>query len=108
MSKTYIWSVIILMAIVTYLPRVLPLLILSHYQLPKWFTRWLTFVPTAIFGALVFPDIFLMNGQVNLTFSNLPLWSTIIVAPLALKTKSLGYTLIAGAITYAVLQYFIL
>jgi len=104
MSKTYIWSVIILMSLVTYIPRALPMLVLSHYGLPKWFTTWLTFVPTAIFGALVFPDIFLANNQLSFSFSNTALWTTVLVAPLALKTKSLGYTIIAGAGVFWLLQ----
>ena len=104
MSKEYIWSVIILMSIVTYLPRALPMVILSHYNLPAWFTRWLTFVPSAIFGALVFPDIFITDNHINLELNNVALWTTLIIAPLAFKTKSLGYTIIGGTLTYAILQ----
>ncbi|MDD4320575.1 MAG: AzlD domain-containing protein [Acidaminococcaceae bacterium] len=107
MSKEYIWSVIILMSIVTYLPRALPMLVLSHYALPAWFTKWLTFVPTAIFGALVFPDIFIMDGHLSLAPTNFALWTTVLIAPLALKTKSLGITIAAGATVFAILQYLI-
>lgn len=105
MSKEYIWSVIILMSIVTYLPRALPMLVLSHYALPNWFTKWLTFVPTAIFGALVLPDIFIMNGQISFAPTNFALWTTVLITPLALKTKSLGVTISAGATVFAILQY---
>jgi branched-subunit amino acid transport protein len=80
------------------------MLILSHYNLPAWFTRWLTFVPTAIFGALVFPDIFITNNHINLALNNVALWTTVIITPLAVKTKSLGYTIITGALAYAILQ----
>lgn len=104
MSKEYIWSVILLMSIVTYVPRALPMLVLSHYGLPKWFTTWLTFVPTAIFGALVFPDIFLIDNHLALTLHNVALWTTVLVVPLALKTKSLGYTIVAGAAVFWLLQ----
>lgn len=105
MSNEYVWKVIILMTIVTYLPRAVPMLVLSHYTLPTWFKKWLTFVPTAIFGALVFPDIFLLNGHISIAPNNIALWTTVLIAPLALKTKSLGYTIAAGATVFAILQY---
>ena len=107
MSKEYIWCVIIIVAIASYLPRVIPLLLLSGKGLPHWFKVWLTFVPTAIFGSLVFPDVFLIENEVNFTFDNIALWTTIIITPLALKTKSLGYTIMAGAVVFATLQHFL-
>jgi branched-subunit amino acid transport protein len=107
MNKEYIWSVIILMSVVTYLPRFLPMAILSRYHLPTWFTKWLTFVPTAIFGALIFPDIFITNGHINIALNNVALWTTVIIAPIAMKTKSLGYTIMTGALIFATLQSFV-
>lgn len=104
MTSDYMWRVIIIIALASYLPRAVPILVLSHYDLPNWFKTWLTFVPTAIFGALVFPDIFLVEKQLSFSLSNTALWATIIVAPLALKTKSLGYTIMAGGLIFTILQ----
>lgn len=47
-------------------------------------------MPTAIFGALVLPDVFLSAGSLDLGLNNLYLWSTVIIFPLVYKTKSLG------------------
>lgn len=105
MNNEYIWKVIILMSIVTYLLRALPMMVLSHYTLPVWFEKWLTFVPTAIFGALVLPDIFILNGHISIAPNNFALWTTVLITPFALKTKSLGYTIAAGTIVFAILQY---
>ena len=107
MSKEYIWCVIIIVAVASYLPRVIPLLLLSGRGLPHWFKVWLTFVPTAIFGSLVFPDIFLLGNELNFTLNNIALWTTLLITPRALKTKSLGYTIVAGAVVFALLQHFI-
>ncbi len=107
MDKTYIWSIIILMTIVTYIPRSLPMLLLTKRGLPQWFTTWLTFVPTAIFGALVLPDIFLPEGHFSVSLHNIGLWTTVLIAPFALKTKSLGGTIVAGAIIFALLQRYL-
>lgn len=104
MSKEYIWVVIFVIALASYLPRVMPLVLLSGKGLPRWFRIWLTFVPTAIFGSLVFPDIFLINNELNFSPDNIALWTTVVITPLALKTKSLGYTILAGGIVFALLQ----
>lgn len=106
MTFAYIWISILLMALVTYIPRMLPLILLAKYTLPEWFKTWLTFVPTAIFGALVFPDVFLNQGSLDISFNNLSFWSTVFIVPIALKTKSLALTLVSGAAMFALLSYF--
>ncbi|MEG0797387.1 MAG: AzlD domain-containing protein [Acidaminococcaceae bacterium] len=106
MSSAYIGSVIVLMAIVTYLPRYLPLLLLAKYPLPRWFKTWLSFVPTAIFGALVFPEIFLQQGQFDVSVHNLNFWTTLILLPLTLKTRSLGLTIVAGTLIFSLFQLY--
>ena len=40
-------------ALVTALPRVLPLVALSRLQLPPWLTDWLRYVPIAVLAALL-------------------------------------------------------
>lgn len=72
--------------------------------IPRWFKTWLTYVPTAIFGALVLPDVFLPAGSLDLGLNNLYLWSTVIIFPLVYKTKSLGLAIVSGAAVFALLQ----
>jgi branched-subunit amino acid transport protein len=48
-------SVIILMAILTYIPRMLPMVFLKDLRLPAWLNRFLRYVPYASLGALIFP-----------------------------------------------------
>lgn len=106
MTFKYIWISILLMALVTYIPRMLPLVLLSKYKLPEWFKNWLTFIPTAIFGALIFPDVFLNKGSLDLSFNNLNFWSTIFIVPIALKTKSLALTIVSGATIFWIFSSF--
>lgn len=58
MSAEYIWGAIFIMMGVTYISRIIPFLLLAGKPVPRWFKTWLTYVPTAIFGALVLPDVF--------------------------------------------------
>jgi|SRR5208283_2192604 len=52
-----IWVMIAGMCAVTFIPRVVPLLLGRDLVLPGWIRRWLSFFPYAALGALIFPGI---------------------------------------------------
>ncbi|TEB06966.1 Branched-chain amino acid transport protein (AzlD) [Pelotomaculum schinkii] len=45
------------MALVTYIPRLLPMVLPERLQFPIWLDRWLQYVPYAALGALIFPGV---------------------------------------------------
>lgn len=61
MSKTLI--AVFLMAVVTYLPRVLPLAIFKSKIQSRFLTAFLGYVPFAVLGAMIFPDILSSTGH---------------------------------------------
>jgi branched-subunit amino acid transport protein len=83
------------MGLVTYIPRLLPLLFLSQRTLPCWFTQWLELIPVAILAALLAPSL-VMDGSGHLDLSRKELWVGIPTFLFALRTKSLGGTVLAG------------
>lgn len=46
------------MALVTYIPRVVPFYVISNKGLPKKLKRFLEYVPYAALGALILPGVF--------------------------------------------------
>ena len=90
------------MALVTYLPRMLPALALSSRRLSPWAERWLSHVPAAVLSALLVPSLLAPEGHVQASWDNLFLWAALPCFVLALKTKSffgvvaLGLGLVAG------------
>ncbi|MBB6449178.1 branched-subunit amino acid transport protein [Geomicrobium halophilum] len=50
--------IIIGMAIVTYIPRVLPVFLMERIHFPRWVKKWLHAIPYAALGALIIPGIF--------------------------------------------------
>ncbi len=50
-----ILTVIIFMMIVTYLPRMLPMYFIDVEKIPRDLKRFLSFIPYATLGALIFP-----------------------------------------------------
>ncbi|APC47411.1 branched-chain amino acid transporter [Virgibacillus halodenitrificans] len=49
--------IIVGMCIVTMIPRLLPAFIVDKLQFKDWVNRWLTAIPFAALGALIFPGI---------------------------------------------------
>lgn len=52
-----IWLAFLGMFLVTYLPRLAPLLLARELPFPSWVQRWMRYFPYAALGALVFPGI---------------------------------------------------
>ena len=91
------------MALVTYLPRLLPAIFLERFQFPAWFQAWLKNIPYAALGALIFPGVLLVDQDQPL----LGLLGGL--AALILSWLNLHITLVmAGSIgTVLLLQYFV-
>lgn len=58
-----LWILVILMGLVTYLPRMLPLVFMKDMRLPPFWSALLRFVPYAALGALIFPGILSSTGN---------------------------------------------
>ena len=88
------------MGIVTYVPRWLPLLYLSHRRLPQWLVDWLGFIPVSILSALLAPQLFIDAKQQSLQFGKPELVVAVPALLFALKTRSLGGTVLVGMLLY--------
>ena len=55
--KNNLFFLIIGMAIVTYIPRLLPFILFSFNKLPLFCKRFLYFVPYVVLSALIFPEV---------------------------------------------------
>lgn len=89
MDQTQITFVIVGMAVVTCLPRVLPLALLASRRLPEPLTRWLSYVPAAVLASLLGPALFAPEGRIEVGLGNLFLWAAPITAFIAWKTRGL-------------------
>ena len=61
MSRIIVIS--ILMALVTFIPRMLPMVLLGNKKLPPFWDSFFHYVPFAVLGALIFPDILSATGD---------------------------------------------
>ena len=84
------------MAVVTYLPRLLPTLFLSGRNLQPLLVAWLRLVPPAVLAAMLAPSLLLRQGTIDLSFDNLFFWAALVAFPVAWKSGSLFATVIIG------------
>ena len=100
------WILIFGMAIVTYLPRMLPMLALSKRTVPEKLAKWMSFIPVSIFSALIFSDIFFWAGNLTIDpFTNLKLVPSILTACAAYYTKNLLWSMIIGVASISFFIY---
>jgi len=98
---------IVLMALVTVLPRMLPVWLLAGRTLPPLVVTWLRYVPVAVLSALLVPDLLLREGRIDLSWSNLYFWVSLPTFLVAWKTRSLFATVITGMGVLALIRLLI-
>ena len=106
MEEQVVLLTIVGMTLVTYIPRVAPVLALASRTLPEPVVRWLSFVPTAVLSAMLFPSLLLKESSFDFTPENYFLWASIPAFLLAWKTKSFFGTVALGMGLVAAGRYF--
>ena len=92
-------------ALVTLLPRVLPLMYLSAQSLPPLLLRWLSFVPVAVMAALLGPDVLMRGESLALTPGNIHLTAAVPALLVAWRWGSFFGTIACAMGTVALLRY---
>jgi len=80
-------------------------MLLSQMELPKWAIRWLKNVPVAVMAALLAQELLLSDNQFSISANILKLAAALPAFAVALLTKSLLGTVMAGVIFMMVLRY---
>ena len=94
------WSLIIYCGLITFFSRFLMIAILKKEMFTDRIREVLSFVPSAIFPAIIFPAIFL-NTSGDLVIENNPkIFATIIAIIVGLVSKNVIATIFTGLISY--------
>lgn len=107
MAETTILITLVSMAVVTYLPRLIPAWVLRDKQLPAFLMAWLRYVPVAVLAALLLPSLLIEGDRINFSASNLYLWAAIPAGLVAWKKKSLFGTVVVGMLVVAIVRWII-
>ncbi|AIQ52634.1 AzlD domain-containing protein [Paenibacillus sp. FSL R7-0331] len=99
-----IFLIILGAALVTFIPRVLPLMLLSRITIPGWGMRWLNYMPIAVMSALIAQELFIDGGRFSALSTNVELIAALPTFWVAVKTRSLLGTVITGVISLLLLR----
>ena len=104
MISKYILLAILLSALVTWIPRVLPFILVKYKGLPPMVERFLKYLPVSIIFALILSSITnAKTGQLP-SFKWLDLLAIFPTTYIAFKYKNLILTVICGVILVALLR----
>ena len=98
------WLLIGLMALVTYLPRYLPIALAGRVTLPLFLERALDFVPIAVLTAIIAQAALVSDGVVDVSLGNFHALAALAAFLTALLTRHLFATIVVGLLCFAALR----
>ena len=99
-----IWLIIIGMGIITYLIRLTPILLLERVGLRDELRQALRFVPAAVLSAIVFPELLMPDGTLDISLGNERLLAGLLAGVVAWRTKNVLITIAVGMAALWILQ----
>ena len=99
MSWDVYWPYVLVMALVTYLVRMLPMTVLRREIRSTFIRSFLYYVPYAVLGAMTFPEVFYSTGDLRTAAAGV-----ITAVILAWRGKSLLTVAIAACCAVAAAQ----
>ena len=105
MISSYILFVVLFSALVTWLPRILPFVLVKYRGLPKIVERFLQYLPVSIIFALILSSV--TQGKIGglPSFKWLDLLAVIPTTILAFRYRNLVATVIFGVCLVALLRF---
>ena len=104
MISKYILLAILLSALVTWIPRVLPFILVKYKGLPPMVERFLKYLPVSIIFALILSSVTnAKTGQLP-SFKWLDLLAIFPTTYIAFKYKNLILTVVCGVVLVALLR----
>lgn len=101
------WALIIYCGLITYLTRFSMIALIKKEMFNDRIREILSFVPSAIFPAIIFPAIFINDAGLIEIDGNLKIIAAIIAMIIGIITRSILATIFSGLISYWFLIFFI-
>ena len=99
-----IWTSMIIAGIITFLMRYSLIAIIKPESLSVTTKKVLTYVPSAVFPAIIFPAVFLNKNQ-SLQFNTYEVYAFILALIAGYFTKNTILTIATGLVSYWFLSY---
>ncbi len=99
-----IWLIMLLGGLITFGIRFSLIYLFGKLHIPVTMRKALHYVPPAVLSAIIFPELFLKDGNLNLALDNYRLFSGLFAVVVAWFSKNTLLTIIAGMIALLLLQ----
>jgi len=99
-----LWLIILLGGLLTFAMRLSFIYLMDKIEFPEWLRNSLRLVPPAVLSAIIFPELLVVNGQVNLTLDNNRMIAGIMAILVAWRTRNTLLTIGAGMVVLLLLQ----
>ncbi len=100
-----IWLVMLIGGLITFGIRFSFIYLFGRFHIPETVRRALHYVPPAVLSAIVFPELFLHNGALSLSFGNDRLLAGLIAVVVAWFSKNTLVTILAGMVALFLLHW---
>ena len=102
-----IWLVMLVGGLITFAIRFSLIYLFGRIHVPETMRRSLHYVPPAVLSAIIFPELFLHDGMLNLSLDNTRLLAGLIAIVVAWFSRNTLFTIVAGMIALFLLQLFL-
>ena len=102
-----IWLVLLLGGLITFGMRFSLIYLFGRFDVPDALRKALHYVPPAVLSAIIFPELFIRDGTLNLSLDNYRLMAGLVAILVAWFTKSILITILAGMLALFLLQFFL-
>jgi len=99
-----IWLVMLIGGLITFGMRFSFIYLFGRLHVPETLRKALHYVPPAVLSAIIFPEIFLRDRQLDLSLDNQRLLAGLIAVIVAYLTKNTLVTILAGMLALLLLQ----
>jgi branched-subunit amino acid transport protein len=100
-----IWLVMLTGGLITFGMRFSFIFLFGKFHIPETVRKALHYVPPAVLSAIVFPELFLHNGALDVSFGNDRLLAGLVAILVAWFTRNTLITILGGIIALFILQW---
>jgi branched-subunit amino acid transport protein len=102
-----IWLVMLLGGLTTFGMRFSLIYLFGRFQVPETMQKALHYVPPAVLAAIIFPELLLYDGVMDLSLDNTRLLAGVVAIVVAWVSKNTLITIVAGMLALFLLQLFL-
>ena len=96
MAAAPIWLGILAAGLLTFLTRLSFIALLDRWTPPELLKRGLRYVPAAVLSAIIFPEVLMHSGSLDLSVGNVRLLAGLVAALVGWRTRNVLLTIAAG------------